>query len=62
VGPSRKRFIGEILDLPVADREEGTAAAVAVSVANGASMVRVHDVEKMARVVRMADAVVRGRD
>lgn len=61
VGPSRKRFIGQILDLGVTEREEGTAAAVALSIANGASMVRVHDVKAMARVVRMADAVVRGR-
>lgn len=61
VGPSRKRFIGEILDLPVTEREEGTAAVLALCVANGASMVRVHDVRGAVRVVQMADAVVRGR-
>ncbi len=60
VGVSRKSFIGKILgDAPVADRLEGTAAAVAVSVMKGASMVRVHDVREMARVVRVADAVRR---
>ncbi|MCZ6892264.1 MAG: dihydropteroate synthase [Chloroflexi bacterium] len=60
VGPSRKSFIGLVLDLPVEQRMEGTAAAVALSVANGADIVRVHDVQTMVRVTRMADAVVRG--
>jgi dihydropteroate synthase len=60
VGPSRKSFIGKTLGLPVSDRLEGTAAAVALCIANGADMVRVHDVRAMVRVARMADAVVRG--
>jgi dihydropteroate synthase len=60
VGPSRKSFIGKTLDLPVEERREGTAAVVALSVAGGADIVRVHDVRAMARVARMADAVVRG--
>ena len=47
VGPSRKSFIGMILDLPVEERLEGTAAAVAVSIVNGANVVRVHDVKQM---------------
>jgi dihydropteroate synthase/2-amino-4-hydroxy-6-hydroxymethyldihydropteridine diphosphokinase len=59
VGPSRKSFIGQVLGLPVEEREEGTAAALAVSIVRGADIVRVHDVSKMARVVRMADAIVR---
>ena len=65
IGTSRKSFIGEILDLPVEERLEGTAATVALSVAYGADIVRVHDVPEMVRVARMADAVVRlptGRD
>ena len=45
VGVSRKRFIGKILDLPVEERLEGTAAAVAAAVLNGADIVRVHDVK-----------------
>lgn len=58
VGPSRKRFIGAILDdAPVEDRLEGTAAAVAWSAASGAHVVRVHDVREMARVVRVVDAI-----
>ena len=59
IGTSRKSFIGEILDLPVEERLEGTAATVALSVAYGADIVRVHDVQEMVRVARMADAVVR---
>ena len=60
VGTSRKSFIGSVLDLPVDQRLEGTAATMALAVASSADMVRVHDVREMTRVVRMADAVVRG--
>jgi dihydropteroate synthase len=60
VGPSRKSFIGRVLDLPVGERTDGTAAAVALAVAGGADAVRVHDVLPMVRVARVADAVVRG--
>ncbi|MDO8531896.1 MAG: dihydropteroate synthase [Dehalococcoidia bacterium] len=59
VGTSRKSTIGAVLDLPVEQRIEGTAATVAIAIANGADIVRVHDVRYMARVARMADAVVR---
>ena len=59
VGPSRKSFIGYTLDLPPDQRLEGTAAAVAVSIARGADIVRVHDVAFMARVARVTDAIVR---
>jgi dihydropteroate synthase len=61
VGSSRKSFIGKVLDLPVGERDEGTAATVALAVAGGADIVRVHRVEMMARVAKMADAVVRWR-
>ena len=61
VGPSRKSFIGSVLDAEKVDRLEGTAAAVALSVANGASIIRVHDVLAMRRVVRMTDAICRAR-
>ena len=60
VGMSRKSTIGYVLDLPVEERVEGTAATVALSIAGGADIVRVHDVKEMARVARMTDAVVRG--
>ena len=58
VGVSRKAFIGGVLDLPVEERVEGTAAAVTVSILNGADIVRVHDVKEMVRVARMTDALV----
>jgi dihydropteroate synthase len=58
-GPSRKSFIGYTLDLPPEQRQEGTAAAVAIGIDRGADIVRVHDVECMLRVVRMTDAIVR---
>ena len=60
VGTSRKSTIGYVLDLPVDQRVEGTAATVALSIAGGADIVRVHDVKEMARVARMSDAIVRG--
>jgi len=59
IGPSRKSFIGRVLDLPVEKRREGTAAAMAVGIAHGADIVRVHDVPEMARVARMSDAIMR---
>jgi dihydropteroate synthase len=61
VGTSRKSTIGAVLGgASVEERLEGTAATVALAVANGADVVRVHDVREMVRVARVADAVVRG--
>jgi len=60
IGTSRKSTIGKVLDLPVEERIEGTAATVAIAIANGADIVRVHDVKAMVRVARMTDAIVRG--
>jgi len=60
VGPSRKAFIGKILgDVPATERLEGTAAAVSISIINGANVVRVHDVKEMVKVAKVADAVKR---
>jgi dihydropteroate synthase len=59
VGPSRKSFIGRILDLPVEQRLEGTLAAVVASVINGADIVRVHDVQECSRAIRITDAICR---
>ncbi len=59
VGTSRKSTIGFVLDLPVEDRLEGTAATVALAIAGGVDIVRVHDVKEMVRVCRMSDAIVR---
>ena len=59
IGSSRKSFIGYTLDLPPDQRVEGTAATVAIGIDRGADIVRVHDVQAMARVARMTDAIVR---
>ena len=59
IGTSRKSFIGKLLDLPVTDRLEGTAATVAAAIMHGADIVRVHDVRFMARVARVTDRIVR---
>ena len=59
LGVSRKSTIGRVLGLPVDDRMEGTAAAVAMSIAGGADIARVHDIREMVRVARMTDAIVR---
>lgn len=59
VGPSRKSFIGHVLDAPVEERLEGTAGAVAYMVGRGAHIVRVHDVREMVRVIRVVDAIMR---
>ncbi len=60
VGTSRKSTIGAVLGLPAEERLFGTAASVALAIANGADIVRVHDVKEMSEVCRFADAVVRG--
>ena len=59
LGTSRKSTIGRVLDLPVDQRVEGDAGAVAIGIANGADIIRVHDVKEMARVAKMADAITR---
>lgn len=59
IGTSRKSFIGNILDLPVTDRVEGTAATVCWAIAHGADIVRVHDVKVNVRAAQMTDALYR---
>lgn len=59
LGTSRKRFIGEILNLPVEDRVEGTGATVAVGITKGTNIIRVHDVQAMARIAKMTDMMMR---
>jgi dihydropteroate synthase len=60
VGPSRKSFIGKVLDLPPEERLEGTLAAVSAAVLHGANIVRVHDVQATVRAVRIIDRIKRG--
>jgi len=59
LGTSRKSFIGAVLDRPADERLLGSAATVALAIARGTDMVRVHDVKEMVEVVKMADAIVR---
>lgn len=59
IGPSRKSFIGLTLNLTIEERIEGTAATVAYAIAQGANIVRVHDVKEMSRVARMTEAMIR---
>ena len=59
VGPSRKSFIGMLLDVPVVDRLEGSLAAAVACILNGAHLLRVHDVKETRRVAVVADAIKR---
>jgi dihydropteroate synthase len=59
LGTSRKSMIGLVLDLPPEKRLEGNLAVTAIGIANGADMVRVHDVRQTALVCRMSDAIIR---
>lgn len=62
IGVSRKSFIGKILNnAPPSERLEGTASSVAISIINGANIVRVHDVGFISKVVKVADAIKFGR-
>jgi dihydropteroate synthase len=63
VGTSRKRFIGELLGgAPPGERLEGTIASVVLAIAQGADIVRVHDVAQVAPAVRVADGISRWRE
>lgn len=61
LGPSRKSFIGYTLDLPPEERMEGTLASVVVGIVRGADLVRTHDIPETMKVVRMTDAIIRGK-
>jgi dihydropteroate synthase len=58
LGTSRKSFIGRVLDLPLEERLEGTAATLAIGLMKGARIFRVHDVGHAVRVIRMAEAIL----
>ncbi len=62
VGPSRKSFLGQTLRVPGADRLLGTAAAITAAVMGGAHIVRVHDVDEMQQVARVADEMVKAEE
>ena len=58
IGPSRKAFIGDVLDLPPNDRIEGTIATVVAGIMNGARIVRVHDVKEVKRAVKITEKII----
>ena len=58
LGPSRKRMIGGVLDLPVNERLEGTGAAVCFGIQKGCQIFRVHDVKEISRMANMMDAMM----
>jgi dihydropteroate synthase len=59
IGTSRKSFIGKIIGSNnLDDRLEGTSATVAIGIMNGASIIRVHDVQHMKRVAKVVDAII----
>jgi len=61
LGTSRKSMIGNTLDLPSEERVEGTGATVALGIAYGCDIMRIHDVKEMTRICRMTDAIVRSQ-
>ena len=60
IGASRKSFIGNVLDLPVEERLEGSIAAAVYSVINGVNILRVHDVKETVRAVKVAKCILNG--
>ena len=60
IGTSRKSFIGNLLGKDVKERNFGTAATCALAIANGANILRVHEVKEITDVAKMTDAVIRG--
>jgi dihydropteroate synthase len=58
LGTSKKSMIGNVLDLPVTERTEGTGATVCFGVQKGCQIVRIHDVKEMARMAKMMDALI----
>jgi|TARA_B100000287_G_scaffold373221_1_gene372297 dihydropteroate synthase len=58
IGPSRKAFIGDALDLPPIDRIEGTLATIVAGIMNGAKIVRVHDVKEVSRAVKITEKII----
>ena len=57
IGPSRKSFIGYVLDLPPEERLEGTIAAISIGIFKGADIIRVHDVREAKRAAKISEAI-----
>ncbi len=60
LGPSRKSFIGKILNAPIEQRDEGTLASISAAIMNGANIIRVHEVGPARKTARIVDAILRG--
>ena len=58
LGTSRKSLIGNVLNLPVSERLEGTGATICYGIQKGCQLIRVHDVKEMTRMARMMDALM----
>ena len=59
---SRKSFIGKILDLPVAERLEGSLATAVIGLIKGAKILRVHDVQETYRAVKIASEILKAQN
>ena len=60
LGPSRKSFIGKILNADMDQRDEGTLASISAAIMNGANILRVHDVGPARKAAQLVDAILRG--
>ena len=61
IGPSRKAFIGDVLNLPSNERVEGTIATIVVSILNGANIIRVHDVKEIKRATIVTEKIMKAK-
>ena len=59
LGTSRKSFIGKILDLPVAERLEGSLATAVIGIMKGTRILRVHDVQETCRAIKIAGEILK---
>lgn len=62
IGASRKSFIGKVLGLPLEERLEGSLAAAAIAIFNGANIIRTHDLKETKRVASIVDAILRNTE
>ena len=61
IGPSRKAFIGDVLNLPPNERIEGTIATIVAGVLNGANIIRVHDVKEVKRATMITEKILKAK-
>ena len=61
IGPSRKAFIGDVLNLPPNERVEGTIATIVAGILNGANIIRVHDVKEIKRATIVTEKILKAK-